>query len=154
MCPYLFSNLTEVCITIKAKPKWRIVVRMNRVIIPIIIYMKKIMQSDWLREVQYFGNTVQKRGYWMQKMVIKQAFWLVNEQRSSQIANQMRAVDGASWIDKMADRFGENARVAMFSLKVWRKLQNKDYKGRHKQLDNESFEPVALNKIVGRIFKP
>ena len=32
------------------------------VLIVVIIYMKKIMQSDWLREVQFFGNTVQKRG--------------------------------------------------------------------------------------------
>ena len=41
-----------------------------------------------LRTVQLFINTVQKRGNWMQKKVIKQAFWLVSEQRSSQIANQ------------------------------------------------------------------
>ena len=51
-------------------------------------------------------------------------------------------------------KLGENARVAMFPLNVGMKLQNKAYKGRHKQLGNESFEAVALKKIVGRIFKP
>ena len=66
------------------------------------MYMKKLLDSDWLRTVQFFLNTVQKRGNWMQKKVIKQAFWLVNEQRSSQIANQIyifsnqaRALGGA-----------------------------------------------------------
>ena len=71
------------------------------VIYPLIIYMKKLLDSDWLRTVQFFLNTVQKRGNWMQKKVIKQAFWLDNEQRSSQMANQIsfsnqaRALDGA-----------------------------------------------------------
>ena len=51
--------------------------------------MKKLLDSDWLRTVQFFLNTVQKRVNWMQKKVIKQAFWLVYEQRSSQIANQI-----------------------------------------------------------------
>ena len=69
--------------------------------------MKKLLDSDWLRTVQFFLNTVQKRVNWMQKKVIKQAFWLVYEQRSSQIANQIfffsnqaRALDGAifSWL--------------------------------------------------------
>ena len=55
----------------------------------LIIRMKKLLDSGWLRTVQFFLNIVQKRGNWMQKKVIKQAFWLVNEQRSSQIANQI-----------------------------------------------------------------
>ena len=55
----------------------------------LIIYMKKLLDSDWLRTVQFFLNTVQKRGNWMQKKVIKQAFWLDNELRSSQMANQI-----------------------------------------------------------------
>ena len=29
--------------------------------------MKKLLDSDWLRTVQFFLNTVQKRGNWMQK---------------------------------------------------------------------------------------
>ena len=33
----------------------------------IIIYMKKLLDSDWLRTVQFFLNTVQKRGNLMQK---------------------------------------------------------------------------------------
>ena len=52
----------------------------------LIIYMKKLLDSDWLRTVQFFLNTVQKRGNWMRKKVIKRASWLVNEQRSSKIA--------------------------------------------------------------------
>ena len=40
----------------------------------LIIYMKKLLDSDWLRAVQFFLNTVQKRGNSMQKKVIKQAF--------------------------------------------------------------------------------
>ena len=28
----------------------------------LIIYMKKLLDSDWLRTVQFFLNTVQKRG--------------------------------------------------------------------------------------------
>ena len=62
--------------------------------------MKKLLDSDWLRTVQFFLNIVQNRGNWMQKKVIKPTFWLVNEQRSSQIANQAHALDGAifSWL--------------------------------------------------------
>ena len=40
----------------------------------LIIYMRKLLDSDWLRAVQFFLNTVQKRGNSMQKKVIKQAF--------------------------------------------------------------------------------
>ena len=52
--------------------------------------MKKWLDSDWLRTVQFFLNTVQKRSIWMQKKVIKQAFWLVNEQRSWQQQQQQQ----------------------------------------------------------------
>ena len=39
--------------------------------------------------MQFFLNTVQKIGNFSKKTVIKQTFWLVNEQRSSQVANQI-----------------------------------------------------------------
>ena len=40
-----------------------ILVRHNSsIILSIIIYMKKLLDSDWLRTVQFFLNTVQKRG--------------------------------------------------------------------------------------------
>ena len=29
--------------------------------------MKKFLDCDWLREMQFFGNTVQKKGNWVQK---------------------------------------------------------------------------------------
>ena len=28
----------------------------------VIIYMKKFLDCDWLREMQFLGNTVQKKG--------------------------------------------------------------------------------------------
>ena len=46
----------------------------TRMISDLIIYMKKLLDSDWLRAVQFFLTTVQKRGNSMQKKVIKQAF--------------------------------------------------------------------------------
>ena len=33
----------------------------------LIIYMKKLLDSDWLRAMKFFLNTVQKRGNCMQK---------------------------------------------------------------------------------------
>ena len=65
--------------------------------------MKKLLDSDWLRPVQFFLNTVQKRGNWMQKKVIKQAFWLDNEQRSSQMANQISCfqIKRAPWMAQL-----------------------------------------------------
>ena len=39
----------------------------TRMISDLIIYMKKLLDSDWLKAVQFFLNTVQKRGNWMQK---------------------------------------------------------------------------------------
>ena len=44
------------------------------------------------REMQFLGNTAQKRGNSEQKEVTNQAFWLVNEQRNSAITNEMRAL--------------------------------------------------------------
>ena len=35
----------------------------TRMISALIIYMKKVLDSDWLRTMQFFLNTVQKRGY-------------------------------------------------------------------------------------------
>ena len=55
----------------------------------LIIYMKKILHSDWLRAVQFFSKTVQKRGNLVQKEETNQAFWLVNDQRNLQMANQI-----------------------------------------------------------------
>ena len=31
------------------------------------MYMKKVLDCDWLREMQFFGNTVQKKGNSVQK---------------------------------------------------------------------------------------
>ena len=33
----------------------------------LIIYTKKFLDCDWLREMQFFGNTVQKKGNLLQK---------------------------------------------------------------------------------------
>ena len=68
----------------------------------IIMYMKKFLHSDWLTAVQFFFKTVQKRVNSVQKEETNQAFWLVNDQRNSQMAqsnflfsNQAHALDGA-----------------------------------------------------------
>ena len=65
--------------------------------------MKKFLHFDWLRAVQFFSKTVQKRVNSVQKEETNQAFWLVNDQRNSQMANQIvklfsnqaHALDGA-----------------------------------------------------------
>lgn len=41
------------------------------------------------------GNTMHKRGNSVQSEVKNPAFWFVNDQIKSQMANQMRAPDGA-----------------------------------------------------------
>ena len=51
--------------------------------------MKKFLHSDWLRAVQFFSKTVQKRVNSEQKEETNQAFWLVNDQRKLQMANQI-----------------------------------------------------------------
>ena len=52
--------------------------------------MKKSLHSDWLRGVQFFFlKTVQKRVNSVQKEEINQALGLVNDQRNSQMANQI-----------------------------------------------------------------
>ena len=48
----------------------------------------KCLHSDWLRAVQFFLN-IKKRVNSVQKEVTNQAFWLVNDQRNSQMANQI-----------------------------------------------------------------
>jgi len=49
---FLFLNITIYFVLLLSK----------RVVISVIIYMKKLLDSDWLRTVQFFLNTVQKRG--------------------------------------------------------------------------------------------
>ena len=48
--------------------------------------MKKFLVCDWLREMQFSGNTVQKKRNWAQKKgtlerkrVINVTFWLANK---------------------------------------------------------------------------
>ena len=52
--------------------------------------MKKFLDCDWLREMQFLGNRVQKKGNLVQKRVTNVTFWLANKQRNSLRANQMR----------------------------------------------------------------
>ena len=44
------------------------------VFISLIIYMKKVLDCDWLREMQFLGNTVQKKGNLVQKRVTNVTF--------------------------------------------------------------------------------
>ena len=46
----------------------------TRMITDLIIYMKKFLHSDWLRAVQFFSKTVQKRVNSVQKGETNQAF--------------------------------------------------------------------------------
>ena len=67
------------------------------VITNLIMNMKKFLDCDWLREMQFLGNTVQKKGNWVQKRVTNVTFWLANKQRNSLRANQMRHLNGAKF---------------------------------------------------------
>ena len=49
---YRLKTITDITVSDEDKPKLRVLV--------IIIYMKKILDFDWLRTVQSFLNTVQK----------------------------------------------------------------------------------------------
>ena len=51
--------------------------------------MKKFLHFDWLRAVQFFSKTVQKRVHSVQKEETNQAFWLGNDQRNLHMANQI-----------------------------------------------------------------
>ena len=64
--------------------------------------MKKFLHFDWLRAVQFFSATVQKRVNSVQKEETNQAFWLVNDQKKLTdgqsnllFSNQAHALDGA-----------------------------------------------------------
>ena len=46
----------------------------NHAITMLIIYMKKFIHCDWLREMQFSGNTVQKKGNLLQKRVTNVTF--------------------------------------------------------------------------------
>ena len=49
-------------------------IEVTRVISDLIIYMRKFLHSDWLRTVQFFFKTVQKRVNSVQKEETNQAF--------------------------------------------------------------------------------
>ena len=86
----------------------------------IIIYMKKFLDCDWLRGMQFLGNTVQKKGNWVhkkdnlvQKRVTSVTFWLANKQRNSLRANQMRHLNGTKF-GSAPDQF--RAKTAMVGI--------------------------------------
>ena len=88
-------------------------VLLNTVFINLIIYMKKFLHYDWLREMQFLGNTVQKKVNLVQKRVTDVTFWLVNKQRNSLRANQMRHLNGAKF-GSAPDQF--RAKTAMVGV--------------------------------------
>ena len=86
----------------------------------LIIYMKKFLDCDWLTEMQFLGNRVQKEGNWvqkkgnlLQKKVTNVTFWLANKQRNSLGANQMRHLKGAKF-GSAPDQF--RAKAAMVGV--------------------------------------
>ena len=104
--------------------------------------MKKLLDSDWLRTVQFFLNTVQKRGNWMQKKVIKQAFWLDNEQRSSQMANQISCfqIKRAPWMAQLWRNFFLDCVI----IKIWGLARAQNWE--------ESSESVTFKTSFTQIF--
>lgn len=87
--------------------------------------MKIFLHSDWQREIQFSCNTVQKRSY----KVTSKAFWLVNHQRKTQIANRMWSLDDANFgmvsmrcyclISHLG--FFHVSNLMIFSLAIWHK---------------------------------
>ena len=75
--------------------------------------MKKFLNCDLLRGMQFLGNTVQKKGNWVQKRVTNVTFWLANKQRNSLRANQMRHLNGAKF-GSAPDQF--RAKTAMVGV--------------------------------------
>ena len=66
--------------------------------------MKKFLDCDWLREMQFLGNTVQKKGNrvqkkgnLVQKRVTNVTLLLANKQGNSLGANQIRHLNGAKF---------------------------------------------------------
>ena len=59
------NGSNEVVIELRVVQFWPEIIldfKITRMISELIIYMKKLLDSDWLRTVQFFLNTVQKRG--------------------------------------------------------------------------------------------
>ena len=75
--------------------------------------MKKFLDCDWLREVQFLGNTVQKKGNLVQKRVTNATFWLANKQRNSLGANEMLHLNGTKF-GSAPDQF--RAKTAMVGI--------------------------------------
>ena len=82
----LFCTVFEKNCTALNQSKWRNF--FMYIIRNVIIYMKNFLHSDWLRAVQFFLNSAEK-SYSVQKEVTNQEFWLVNDQRNSQMVNQI-----------------------------------------------------------------
>ena len=85
--------------------------------------MKKFLNCDWLRGMQFLGNIVQKKGNWVQKRVTNMTFWLANKQRNSLRANQMHHLNGAKF-GSAADQF--RAKTAMVGVCNWNKCRGEE----------------------------
>ena len=77
--------------------------------------MKKFLDYDWLREMQFLGNKVQKKGNLVQKRVTNVTFWLANKQRNSLRANQMRHLNGAKFGSAPDQFLAKTAMVGVYS---------------------------------------
>ena len=84
-------------------------------ITPVIIYMKKFLDCAWLREMQFFGNTVQTKGNLAQKRVTNVTFCLVNKQKNSLRANRMRHLNGAKFGSALDQFRAKTAMAGVFS---------------------------------------
>ena len=93
----------------------------------LIIYMKKFLDCDWLRGMQFLGNTVQKKGNLVQNRVKNVTFWLADKQRNSLRANQMRHLNGA----KFGSTPDQGARFSKVPLTF--RARNQIFKSKYKE---------------------
>ena len=77
--------------------------------------MKKFLNCDWLRGMQFLGNTVQKKGNLVPKRVTNVTFWFAKNQRNSLRANQMRHLNGQN-LDPLRTSFVQKPQWLVFAV--------------------------------------
>ena len=86
----------------------------------LITYMKKLLDSNRLRTVQFVLNTVQTRGNWMQARILigQWAKKFTDSQSNLLFSNHARALDGQLWRNFFPDC------VIINHLSGWARAQN------------------------------
>ena len=115
------------------------------IICGLIIYMKKSLDCEWLGEMQFLGNTVQKR-------VITMTFWLVNKQRNSLRATQMSHLNGAKFGSTLDQFRAKTAMVCVSSTFAFATETLKELKTalKRKHCRKHWFLALFLEELVRR----